>query len=128
LATNCVLYTYFDAEPERLRTVLTGWYAIGDNWYYVSGNAGIISSIGICGGNAAGCECYRVTNESGNRGIIFQYTRCSDGVEASLNVASGASRTVCVQNGTEIIDDSGLLTAVACPDPCSTNGDCVECA
>ena len=76
------------------------------------------------------CECYRVTNESGNRdepAITFQYYRCLDGNLVSLPVTSGSSRTVCVQNGTEIDSDSGLLTVVSCPDPCTTNGDCVEC-
>jgi len=75
------------------------------------------------------CECYRVYNESGTKSIIFQYVRCIDGNLSSLTVASGDSRPVCVQNGTDITsDDIGLLTVVACPDPCTTNGDCVECA
>jgi hypothetical protein len=130
LSTNCVLYTYFDAEPERLRTVLTGWYAIGDNWYYVSGNAGIISSTGTCDGGTAGCECYTVYNEGGRDDgtITFTYNRCSDGNLSSLNVGPGSSRTVCVQNGTDIDSDSGLMTVVPCPGPCTTNGDCTECA
>jgi hypothetical protein len=129
LITNCILYTYFDDEPERLRTVLSGWYSIGDNWYYVNNNSGTINSTGTCGGGTSPeCECYTVYNEDGGRSIIFQYTRCSDGNLTSLNVTAGSNRKVCVQNGTDIIDESGLLTVVACPDPCTTNGDCVECA
>jgi hypothetical protein len=130
LDTNCTLRTYFDAEPERLRTVLSGWYSIGGNWYYVNNNSGIINSKGTCASLTNGCECYRVYNEGGrdDGAITFQYNRCSDGNLDSLTVGPGSSRTVCVQNGTEIDSDSGLMTVVPCPDPCSTNGDCEECA
>jgi hypothetical protein len=79
---------------------------------------------------ASDCECYRVTNESGRDedAITFTYYRCVDGNLSSLTVNPGASRTVCVQNGTEIdTNDPGLMTVVPCPDPCTTNGDCVEC-
>ena len=75
------------------------------------------------------CECYRAYNE-GDRNdgaITIQYYRCLDGNLVSLPVTSGSSRAVCVQNGTEIDSDSGLLTVVPCADPCTTNGDCVEC-
>jgi len=77
------------------------------------------------------CECYRVYNENGrdDGDITFQYYRCLDGILASLTVGPGSDRPVCVQNGTEIeTNDPGLMTVVACPDPCTTNGDCVECA
>ena len=73
------------------------------------------------------CECYTVVNESGERNIIFQYNRCSDGNLTSMSVPIGSNRTVCVQNGGDIIDESGLLTAVACGTPCTTNGDCTAC-
>jgi hypothetical protein len=131
LIANCILYTYFDAEPELLRTVLSGWYSIGDNWYYVNNNSGTINSTGTCdGGTSPECECYRVTNEGGRNdgGITFTYNRCSDGILDELTVGPGSSRTVCVQNGTDINSDSGLMTVSSCPDPCTTNGDCVECA
>jgi hypothetical protein len=76
------------------------------------------------------CECYRVFNEGDTRDdptLTFTYYRCLDNVLSSLTLNPGASRTVCVQNGTQVDSDSGLMTAVACPDPCTTNGDCVEC-
>jgi hypothetical protein len=128
LIVNCVLRTYFDAEPEILRTVQSGWYSIGDNWYYVNNNSGIINSTGVCG--TVGCECYTVYNEGGRDDgtITFTYNRCSDGNLSSLTVGPGSSRAVCVQNGTDIDSDSGLMTVVPCPGPCTTNGDCTECA
>ena len=73
------------------------------------------------------CQCYTVVNESGDRNIIFQYNRCSDGQLASMSAPSGARRNVCVQNGGDIIDESGLLTVVACGTTCTTNDDCVSC-
>jgi hypothetical protein len=75
----------------------------------------------------ANCECYSVLNESGDRSIIFQYNRCSDGSVASLSVADGAVATVCVSPGGDVYDTSGLLTVVACGTSCSTNGDCADC-
>jgi hypothetical protein len=125
LIVNCVLRTYFDAEPEILRTVQSGWYSIGDNWYYVNNNSGIINSTGVCG--TGGCECYTVYNESGDRSIIFEYNRCSDGAVSSLSVARGSVVTVCVSPGGDVYDTSGLLTIVACGTPCSVNGDCTDC-
>ena len=76
------------------------------------------------------CECHTVYNESGDRSIIFQYNRCGDGNLTSSTVASGANRTICIQDGTEIIsDDIGLLTVVACGTPCTGNDDCtVPCS
>ena len=77
---------------------------------------------------ASPCECLKVYNESGDRSIIFQYVRCSDGNPSSLSVASGDFRTVCIQEGTDITsDDIELLTTVACATPCSTNTDCDAC-
>jgi hypothetical protein len=74
------------------------------------------------------CECLTVYNEDGARNIVFQYYRCSDGNLASLNVAAGANRNVCVQNGTDIeSDDIGLLTVVNCGTPCTTNANCTTC-
>jgi hypothetical protein len=72
------------------------------------------------------CECLTVYNESGDRSIIFQYNRCSDGSLVSLSVPSGSNRTVCVQEGTDITDVSGLLTSVASGTPCAVNGDCTN--
>jgi hypothetical protein len=131
LAVDCVLYTYFDAEPERLRTVLSGWYSIGGNWYYVNNNSGIINSKGTCASFTNSCKCYRVTNEGGrdDGAITFQYYRCSDGNLASLTVGPGSSRTVCVEGATEIDSNNmALLTVEYCADPCSTNDECAECA
>jgi hypothetical protein len=125
LIVNCVLRRYFDAEPEILRTVQSGWYSIGDNWYYVNNNSGIINSTGVCG--TGGCECYTVYNESGDRSIIFEYNRCSDGAVSSLSVARGSVVTLCVSPGGDVYDTSGLLTIVACGTPCSVNGDCADC-
>ena len=74
------------------------------------------------------CECLTVYNEDGARSILFQYYRCSDGNLTSLNVTAGASRNVCVQNGTDIeSDDIGLLTVVNCGTPCTTNTECTTC-
>jgi hypothetical protein len=131
LAVDCVLRTYFDAEPEVLRTVLSGWYSIGDNWYYVNNNSGIINSKGTCASFTNGCKCYRVTNEGGrdDGAITVQYYRCSDGNSAELTVGPGASRTVCVAGATEIDGDNmALVTVEYCADPCSTNAECEECA
>jgi hypothetical protein len=77
--------------------------------------------------NPSNCECYTVYNEAGDRSIIFQYPRCSDGTLASQSVAQGAVVTVCVYPGGDITDSSGLLTAVACGTPCTINGDCADC-
>jgi hypothetical protein len=79
------------------------------------------------GGGGTTCECYTVYNESGTRNIIFQYNRCSDGNLALMSVPQGSNRKVCVQNGGDVIDESGLLTVVACGTPCSVNGDCTTC-
>ena len=76
------------------------------------------------------CECYRVFNEGENKdepALSFSYYRCVDNFLTSLTVNPGASRTVCVRNGTDIDSDSGLMTVVACPDPCTTNSDCSGC-
>ena len=74
------------------------------------------------------CECYNVTNESGDRSIIFQYNRCSDGVLTSLSTPSGTTRVICIQSGTDIIsDDIGLLTVTDCGTPCTSNADCTTC-
>jgi hypothetical protein len=72
------------------------------------------------------CECLSVTNE-GSRSEIFQYNRCSDGQLVSLSAPNGEARTVCVQNGTDIIDTSGFLTSTSCGAPCTVNGDCADC-
>jgi hypothetical protein len=58
--------------------------------------------------------------------IIFQYNRCSDGSLVSLSVPFGTNRTVCVQEGTDITDVSGLLTSVASGTPCTVNSDCAN--
>jgi hypothetical protein len=125
LIVNCVLRTYFDAEPGILRTVQSGWYSIGDNWYYVNNNSGIINSTGVCG--TGECECYTIVNESGTRSIIVQYNACSDGQLTNISVPSGATRVVCVQNGGDVIDESGLVTITACGTPCNVNSDCTAC-
>jgi hypothetical protein len=79
--------------------------------------------------NPSSCECYTVYNEGGrdDGAITFTYYRCVDNVLTSLSVGPGSSRAVCVRNGTEIDSDSGLMTSVPCPGPCTTNGDCLEC-
>jgi hypothetical protein len=75
------------------------------------------------------CGCLTVYNESGDRSIIFQYVRCSDGNLTSTSVASGANKTVCVQSGTDITsDDIGLLTVVDCGTSCTINDDCTPCS
>ena len=77
---------------------------------------------------ASPCECLTVYNESGDRSIIFEYVRCSDGNPASLSVTSGSNRKVCVEAGTDITsDDIELLTTSTCADPCTINDDCAEC-
>jgi hypothetical protein len=76
---------------------------------------------------ASPCECYTVYNEAGDRSIIFQYPRCSDGTVVSQSLAQGAVISVCVEAGGDIIDSSGLLTAVGCGTTCTVNGDCSDC-
>jgi hypothetical protein len=120
LIVNCKLYTYFDAEPGILRTVLSGWYSIGDNWYYVGGNLGNIDSTGVCG-----CECITIYNEGSSTGN-YTITNCN-GTEQSPNLLAGASRNHCIQAGSSIIINSGLLTEVYCGTPCNANGDCTTC-
>jgi len=71
------------------------------------------------------CECLTVYNEA-DRNIIFEYVRCSDGNLVSLSVPFGTNRTVCVQEGTDITDTSGLLTSVASGTPCTVNDDCAN--
>lgn len=111
-----------------------GFYTIGGTLYRLVSASHTNYTTEITTATASscnGCECYRVTNEGGRDDgtITFQYNRCSDGNLSSLTVGPGSSRTVCVQNGTEIDSDNmGLLTIDACPNPCSTNGDCEECA
>jgi hypothetical protein len=71
------------------------------------------------------CECYTIYNESGDRSIIAQYNRCSDGQLTNISVPSGSNRSVCIQSGGDVTsEDIGLLTVVACGTPCSTNDDC----
>ena len=120
LIVNCKLYTYFDAEPGILRTVLSGWYSIGDNWYYVGGNLGNIDSTGVCG-----CECITIYNEGGTTGN-YTITNCN-GTEQSPNLLAGASRNHCIQAGSSVTINSGLLTEVYCGTPCNANGDCTTC-
>ena len=72
------------------------------------------------------CECYTVVNES-NDNVTFQYNRCSDGSLTSGAALRGGRVNVCVRNGGDIIDNSGLLTVVFCGTPCSVNGDCIDC-
>ena len=75
------------------------------------------------------CECYRVYNEGGrdDGSITVQYYRCLDNNYESIPVGPGSSRTLCVQNGTDIDSDSGLMTAVPCETPCTSNTDCSGC-
>jgi hypothetical protein len=110
-----------------------GFYTIGGTLYRLVSASHTNYTTEITTATASscnGCECYRVTNEGGRDDgtITFQYNRCSDGNLSSLTVGPGSSRTVCVQNGTDINSDSGLMTVSSCPDPCTTNGDCEECA
>jgi hypothetical protein len=79
------------------------------------------------GGGGGSCSCYTVVNESGDRNIIVQYNACSDGQLTNISVPSGATRVVCVQNGGDVIDESGLVTITACGTPCNANGDCTAC-
>jgi hypothetical protein len=119
------------------RTQLINGHPVDTTYETITG--GTIASTGTCTNTkpwsvtptptptatALGCECYTVYNESGDRSIIFQYNRCSDGTLVSLSVASGANRSVCIQSGGDVIsEDIGLLTVVACGLSCTTNDDC----
>jgi hypothetical protein len=73
------------------------------------------------------CECLSVLNESGDRSVIFEYIRCSDGSVASSSAPSGGRRNICVRSGTDITDPSGLLTSTNCGTPCAVNSDCTNC-
>lgn len=75
----------------------------------------------------ATCECYSIINESGDRSIIVQYNRCSDGVVVSISIPDGAVRTVCVSAGGDVYDTSGLVTIQSCGTTCNVNGDCLDC-
>ena len=75
----------------------------------------------------ANCECYSVYNESGDRSVIFQYNRCSDGEVRSESVTRGSVVTVCVSAGGDVYDTSGLLSITSCGTPCFVNGDCADC-
>ena len=122
------------------RAVLTTGYTATDIADSITG--GTITSTGSESGGfcttqiawatsepALPCECYRVTNEGGrdDGGITVHYYRCLDNFYASILVGPGSSRTLCVQNGTEIDSNSGLLTTVSCELPCTSNTDCSGC-
>jgi hypothetical protein len=73
------------------------------------------------------CECYTIYNENGDRSIIAQYNRCSDGQLTNISVPSGSNRSVCIQSGGDVTSEDTGLTAVACGTPCTVNGDCTPC-
>lgn len=111
------------------KTQLTAGYQITGINDAITG--GTIASTGTCTTTTPWsvtppCECLSVYNE-GSRSEIFQYYRCSDGQLASLSAPNGQVTTVCVQNGTDIIDTSGFLTSTTCETTCTVNGDCVDC-
>ena len=71
------------------------------------------------------CECITIYNEGSSTGN-YTITNCN-GTEQSPNLIAGASRNHCIQVGSSIIINSGLLTEVYCGTPCNVAGDCTTC-
>ena len=71
------------------------------------------------------CECITILNEGGTTGN-YTITNCN-GSEQSPNLVAGASRTHCIQTGSSIIINSGLLTETYCGTPCNVSADCTPC-
>jgi len=71
------------------------------------------------------CECVTIYNEGGTTGN-YTITNCN-GTEQSPNLLPGANRNHCIQAGSSIVINSGLLTDVYCGTPCNESGDCTTC-
>jgi len=77
------------------------------------------------GGGGATCECVTIYNEGGTTGN-YTITNCN-GTEQSPNLIAGASRNHCIQAGSSVTINSGLLTEVYCGTSCNVAGDCTTC-
>ena len=71
------------------------------------------------------CECITIYNEGSSTGN-YTITNCN-GTEQSPNLIAGGSRKHCIQVGSSIIINSGLLTEVYCGTPCNVAADCTIC-
>lgn len=74
---------------------------------------------------AAPCECITIYNEGGTTGN-YTITNCNGSVQ-SPNLLPGTSRNHCIQSGSSVIINSGLLTEAYCGTPCNVSGDCTTC-
>jgi hypothetical protein len=66
-----------------------------------------------------------ILNEGGTTGN-YTITNCN-GTEQSPNLIAGASRTHCIQAGSSVIINSGLLTDTLCGTACNVSADCTPC-
>jgi photosystem II stability/assembly factor-like uncharacterized protein len=73
----------------------------------------------------APCECITIYNEGGTTGN-YTITNCNGSVQ-SPNLLPATSRNHCIQSGSSVIINSGLLTEVYCGTPCNISGDCTPC-
>jgi hypothetical protein len=71
------------------------------------------------------CECITIYNEGGTTGN-YTITNCN-GTEQSPNLLPGANRNHCIQAGSLVIINSGLLTEVYCETSCNVSADCSTC-
>ena len=72
------------------------------------------------------CECITIYNEGSTTGN-YTITNCN-GTEQTLNLpVITQKRNHCIQVGSSIIINSGLLTEVYCGTPCNVAGDCTTC-
>jgi hypothetical protein len=75
--------------------------------------------------SAASCDCYTITNEDSITGN-YSWTGC-DGGSYSANIGSGDTQVRCLQGGTVITINSGLLTPTYCASSCTVDNDCLSC-
>lgn len=73
------------------------------------------------------CICYRWENPTGGA-LDITYTVC-EGVEATVSIPSLGVVTDCVQSGTTITVDPGIVWGICggVAQPCLTEGDCSAC-
>jgi hypothetical protein len=105
-----------------------GYYTIGGTLYRLVSASHTNYTTEITSATASSCnvcECITITNEGGTTGN-YTITNC-DGTTQSPNLLTGRSRTHCIQAGSSITINSGILTETYCGTPCNTNSDCPGC-
>jgi hypothetical protein len=74
---------------------------------------------------AVPCECWTVVNEGGTT-ANYTVTLC-DGTVLSPNLSVGQQRNHCIQGGSTIFENSGLIGTYSCGINCTITDDCPDC-